>query len=484
MSTAAERLNRPVVAIVAVGVLAALIRLWGLSHPQEMIFDENYYAEAACILIGGSDRECQLTEDAELQFRDQQWDVGSWVHPQLGKWMIAVGEKVFGVNAFGWRVSSAVAGTAVAVIAAVIAQILFGSAIWTFVTGGLVAIESLNVVMSRVALLDVFVELWVALGILFLLLDRRWIERRTPPEHGGVPSPLWRPWRYAAGFAMGAAFSSKWSGVLGLVAAVILTYAWETTRRRREGEVPVGRAFGRAFAQETLGVLLGFALLPALVYLLTWVPWFHHFGWSLSDWWEHQTAMLSYHRSLTELALDAATGTYTPTHPYYSHAWQWLPMIRPVNFYSPSGDGTIRQIIAIGNPAVFWGTIWTIPYALFAWRRKLDWRAGAIAVPFLAQYLPWFFVSRPQFFFYILPATPFMVLAATYSMRDLWGATIVLRDPETGARVESRRHPYRPFVYGYLAVAVALFLWFWPVLTGQELTTTLWRTRIWFQRWG
>src|SRR5262245_50986067 len=118
MSALAMRLNRPIVAIVAVGVLAAVIRLWGLSQPAEMIFDENYYAESACILLGGSDRECQLTEDAELLFRDQQWDVGSWVHPPLGKWMIAMGEKVFGVDAFGWRISSAVAGTAVAVIAA------------------------------------------------------------------------------------------------------------------------------------------------------------------------------------------------------------------------------------------------------------------------------------------------------------------------------------------------------------------------------
>jgi dolichyl-phosphate-mannose--protein O-mannosyl transferase len=482
MSALAERVNRPVVAIVAVGLLAAVVRLWGLSHPPEMIFDENYYAEAACILIGESDRVCQLTEDNELLFREQQWDVGSWVHPPLGKWMIAIGEKAFGVDAFGWRISSAVAGTAVVVIAAVIAQLLFGSVVWTFVTGSLLAIESLNVVMSRVALLDVFVEFWVVLGILFLLLDRRWIGRRTPPEHASAPSPLWRPWRYAAGVAMGAAFASKWSGVMGLLAAVILSYAWETTRRRG-GDAPLGRAFGRAFAQETLGVVVGFALIPLAVYLLTWAPWFHHFGWSLGAWWEHQTAMLAYHRSLTETALDVATNTYTPTHPYYSPAWQWLPMIRPTNFYSPSGDGTIRQILAIGNPMILWGTIWTIPYALIAWRRKRDWRAGAVTVPFLTQYVPWFFVSRPQFFFYVLPATPFMVLAATYTLRDLWSATIVLRDPDTGDRVESRGHPYRPLVWGYVIVAVALFVWFWPVLTGQELTTTLWRTRVWFQRW-
>jgi dolichyl-phosphate-mannose-protein mannosyltransferase len=476
-------MNRPVVAIVAVAAIAAGVRLWGLSHPPGLVFDEFYYAKSACILVGGSDRTCQIQEDAERSFRDSKWDVGSWVHPPLGKWMIALGEKAFGMRPFGWRISSAVAGTATVVVVASIAQLLFGSVLWTFLAGLLLAIESLNVVMARLALLDVFLELWVALGFLFLVLDRRWIGDRSPPRHGGVPSPLWRPWRFAAGLALGAAVSVKWSGAMAIVGAVTLAYAWETSRRRADDDVRLRAAFGRAFTRETLGIAIAFVALPIAVYLIAYAPWFHHFGWSPSDWWENQTAMFRYHRGLTATALDAATGTYTPTHPYYSEAWTWLPMLRPVNLYSPSADGSISQIVAIGNPVIFWGTIWTIPYAVVAWWRTRDWRAGFVSVAFLAQFLPWLVVSRPQFFFYILPATPFMVLAAIYTLRDLHGATIVLRDPASGTRVESTRHPYRPLVWGYVIGAVGLFVWFWPVLTAHDLSLTMWRARIWFRGW-
>ncbi len=65
---------------------------------------------------------------------------------------------------------------------AILAQLLFGSALWTFVAGLLMAVESLNVVLSRSALLDIHLEFWVLAGFLLLLLDRRWIDRRTPPE--------------------------------------------------------------------------------------------------------------------------------------------------------------------------------------------------------------------------------------------------------------------------------------------------------------
>ncbi len=66
------------------------------------------------------------------------------------------------------------------------AQLLFGRPIWTFAAGLLMSVEHLNVVMSRTGLLDVHLEFWVVLGFLCLLLDRRWIDRETPPD----PEPM------------------------------------------------------------------------------------------------------------------------------------------------------------------------------------------------------------------------------------------------------------------------------------------------------
>ena len=264
---------------------------------------------------------------------------------------------------------------------------------------------------------------------------RRWpatlsdLQRVVAARAGAaVAFPLWRPWRFAAGIALGCAFSVKWSGAMAIFAALILSFAWETTRRRRQ-DVSLGRAFARAVRQESLGLFIAFVLLPVAVYFIVYLPWFNHFGWSLKDWWENQTAMLAYHKSLRTTALDTATNTYTPTHPYYSRAWTWLFMLRPVNFYSRDVGADIAQVLAVGNPAIFWASIWAIPFVTVMWRRRGDWRAGFIVLPFLAQFLPWFAVTRPQFFFYVAPLTPFMVLAIAYAMRDLAAATIVLREP-------------------------------------------------------
>jgi len=496
VSALLQRVNKPVIAILAVTAIAAGARFTNLGHPTDLVFDELYYAKAGCILIGESDRVCRVDSHDEHYWRDNKWDVGSWVHPPLGKWMIGMGEKAFGMTPFGWRFSSALVGTITVTLIAVIALLLFGSPLWTFVAGTLLALEHLNVVQSRVALLDVHLEFWVVLGFLFLVLDRRWIGRRTPPEPepeepeaitphragAAVPFPVWRPWRFAAGMAMGAAFSVKWSGATAILGALILSFAWETTRRHR-GQVSRRRAFIRAATQESFGLMIAFLVIPLAVYLVMYLPWFHHFGWSVKAWWENQTAMLDYHRQLKTTALNAATDTYTPTHPYYSRPWTWPFMLRPVNFYFRDLGSNVAQILAVGNPAIFWASVWAVPFVAFMWRRRGDWRAGFVTTALLCQYLPWLVVTRPQFFFYALPLTPFMVLAIVYVLRDLSSATIVLRDPTTGERVESTRHPYLPFVWGYMLVAVGLFLWFWPVLVGSPISRAMWKARVWFRGW-
>jgi len=152
------------VAIVAVTLLAGWLRIVHVSHPSDYVFDEVYYPKAACILVGWSNETCTIDSSDEKYWRTTKWDVGSWVHPPLGKWEIALGIKLFGMRSFGWRISSVIAGTLVVTLTAVMAQLLFGSALWTAVAGLLMAVENLNVVMSRVGLLDIHLEFWMVLA--------------------------------------------------------------------------------------------------------------------------------------------------------------------------------------------------------------------------------------------------------------------------------------------------------------------------------
>jgi len=125
-------INRPVVAVVAVGLIAGVLRFTYLGTPNQRLFDEIYYTKSACIYLGYSNARCDVTSDDEKYWRTDKNDTGAWVHPPLGKWAIAVGVLALGNDPFGWRVPSAIFGTAAVVVLALIIQLLFGSVIWTF----------------------------------------------------------------------------------------------------------------------------------------------------------------------------------------------------------------------------------------------------------------------------------------------------------------------------------------------------------------
>jgi dolichyl-phosphate-mannose-protein mannosyltransferase len=508
MPSVLRRLDRPVVAVLGVTVIAAVIRFAAIDDPHELVFDELYYAKAGCVQVtDASPSTCLVDSGDERFWLENEWDMGSWVHPPLGKLTVGLGIRAFSMSSFGWRFTSAWSGIGVVAVTAMMAQLLFGRPLWTFAAGLLIAVDGLNVVQSRVALLDIHLAFWVSLGFLLLLADRRWIERRPagPTADDAEPasadvetlppapahSPVLRPWRLAAGAAFGAGMAVKWSGAMAIPAAILLTYIWETNRRRSPS-VGAARAFRRTLGLETLGVVVGLAIVPAVVYTLAWIPWFVHFEPSLAEFVQQHRDMWNYHRDLRTTARDAASGSFTPTHGYYSEAWTWIPMLRPVSYFVEDLGPDIRQILAIGNPVLFWGTIWTIPYCAWAWWRTRNWVPGFMVVAFAGLYLPWLFVARPQFFFYAVPLTPFMALAAVYTMRDLAAARLVIRDhatgeiatdPDTGKPAISRRRPYVPFVWGYFAAAIGLFLWMWPILTAGRISDTMWKARVWFRGW-
>ena len=222
MPTAERSYLIPLLVILAIGALAGAIRFTALSRPDHLVFDEIYYGKDGCLYSGGSLETCQVTESAEKYWVEHRDEVGSWVHPPMGKWLISLGIERYGMTPFGWRVSAAVAGTLSVMITAAIAWMLFRSLIWTAASGLLLATESLHVVQSRLALLDIFLCLWVGVGFFLLLVDRS-SKRRHPKR-------LWRPWLWLAGMAFGAAAATKWSGATAMVGALVLAVVWEVTR--------------------------------------------------------------------------------------------------------------------------------------------------------------------------------------------------------------------------------------------------------------
>src|SRR5690625_6794813 len=97
----------------------------------------------------------------------------------VGKWMIAAGMRLLGPDTpWGWRISAAVIGTLSVLLLVRIGRRLFGSNLLGCTAGLLLAVDGVHISLSRISILDIFVQFWVLAGFAALLLDREQYRRR------------------------------------------------------------------------------------------------------------------------------------------------------------------------------------------------------------------------------------------------------------------------------------------------------------------
>jgi dolichyl-phosphate-mannose-protein mannosyltransferase len=448
------------IAIVAIVLGAALLRLVSLGRPIELVFDEIFYARDACWYVIGTENICGIT------------DLASRAHPPLGKWLIGSGIATFGYDPFGWRVAVAVAGTMSVAPVYVLAWRLLrrvvdgrAASVGAIAASGLLATDFLHLVHSRVAMLDAFITLFVIGAMTFVVIDRdRLRERADAPWWWRLT--LGRPWRLLAGVCLGAATATKWSGAYVAPAVIGLVIAWEIAEQRRlVPDAGWWRAVSGAFRREALPtvVLLGFV--PIVVYVASYtgrmpgallaVPWAEGSVWR--GIWDHQQAMLDFH---TTLGGD---------HPYQSPPWSWPLLRRPVAYWFSEEGGMYREIMALGNPFAWWpGLAALVALAVTWWRAQwaLHRPEPVILAAAASTFLPWLILSgdRSQtFLWYFLPTVPFLAIAL--GLLAAWGW-------------QTTRGRVAVAVFGVLIVAS--FVFYLPLLTALPLDPDGWRMRILF----
>jgi dolichyl-phosphate-mannose-protein mannosyltransferase len=456
------------------GTVTAAIRLYDLSYPPDLLFDEAYYPpEARELLEWGHEYNRGYT---------------FIVHPPLGKWMIAAGIHVFGYDSFGWRVPSVVAGTVAVVVLARLARRLTGSTLLGLLAGALLALDGVAFTLSRVGLLDVFLQVFVVSAVACLVVDRDRVRARVraagdAAAGGFALGP--RGWRIAAGVLFGCACAVKWSGVYFLALFAVLSLFWDRAAWREAG---VPRPTLVAARRGLPGALWALAAVPVLTYLASFTGWFlgetsqgRHWAqqnpetavpWvpdALRSLWHQHAEWLRFHNGLS-----------TP-HPWESGPWTWLVNGRPILLWNPqgltdaAGDQVVRYILMVGTPTLWWA----FPPALvwLAWR--LVARRDPAAPLLAAAVASWWGTSflnleRTMFLFYAAPVLPFFVLAVVLVLQDVLG-------PPGAPRW--RRQAGLGVVALYVALVAGTFTFFYPVLTGQPLSHAEWLDRMWFRSW-
>ena len=369
-------------------------------------------------------------------------------HPPLGKELLSLGIRLFGMTPFGWRCMGALFGVAMLPLMWDLLRRMFRDDRVALCGATLLACDFMHLTQTRIATIDSFATLFILL--MYLFLYRYFTEGKL--RHLA-----------ACGVTFGIGAATKWTCLYagaGLGVLWVLHWVFQGVQAHRAGD-------GRRYVRRLLGnigfCLVFFVLVPGMIYYASYYPYgaargLHGAGMYFTREYaaivlENQRFMFTYHSGLVA------------THPYSSRWWQWLLDLRPILYYLSYGDGTVSTIGAFVNPLLCWGGLLALP--VLAYRAaKRDRTALFLLVGYLAQVLPWVFISRLTFEYHYFAATLFLVLALGYVFDRL------------------RQRGSFGIVYAFTAASGALFALFYPVLTGVTISRSYaWNVLKWLPDW-
>ncbi len=412
-------------------------------------------------------------------------------HPPLGKLIISLGIMLFGMVPLGWRFAGTLCGVLMVPLMYAFGKKLFKDGRPAFVTAFLFTFDFMHFVQTRIATIDVYAVFFIILMYYFMYDYYRM---------SFFKQSLWRTFRplLFAGVCLGLGAACKWTALYGALGLAVIFFI--TIFRRLREYVRARRVLQKAgtvtlFGQERQALVykgrevpqrqtleyryrrrhflpnLGktllwcvavFVIIPTLIYYLSYLPILtaekpvNPVGFVIND----QVNMYDYHSRLTA------------GHPFSSSWWQWPFMERPMWYYSGHEQlpaNLVSSIVAFGNPAVWWvGGICLLAAAFIAVYRR-DGRVLFIITAFLSQYLPWIIIPRDlTFIYHFFTAVPFLVFCIVYVLIFM-----------------VNRIPWLKYAaYAYLVSVPALFVLFYPVLSGLAVPKAYMASVLrWFTSW-
>jgi dolichyl-phosphate-mannose-protein mannosyltransferase len=379
-----------------------------LGIPSKPMFDEVHYLPAARAILAGA-RPLNLE------------------HPPLGKELLALGMAVFGDGPLGWRIMPWLFGVAGLFAGMRALWFASGSRFASMAYGALLVTGFPLLVESRIAMLDVFMVglVLVALWQFAAALRENETARRRLP---------------VAGAALGLAMAAKWNAV---PMAVLPGLAFAGLRLRQAGwrALVVHRAPPIAWVS-LAEAALWLGVLPLLAYAAAFWPL-----WLLPHDPSGPAGLIGLHREMLQLQHQQL-----PAHPYQSVWWQWVIDWRAIWYLYEPVDGAQRGVMLIGNPLTMWLGLPALAWCGWMGATRGRYDAVAVAVLYLASLGLWLVAGKNvQFYYHYFLPSCFLLAALALALAELW----------------QRGWRWPPLLA--LAGAIALFAYFYPILTAAVL---------------
>jgi dolichyl-phosphate-mannose-protein mannosyltransferase len=407
MNDAPSHPRDPIGWCVAIALAFFGLTLIRLGIPSKAYFDEIHYLPAARALLDGS----------------------AWLnreHPLLGKEILAGSMALFGDHPWSWRVPSALA-SAIALFASM--RALWFASCRRFATVGyglLLASGFFLFVHARIAMLDAFMIALLAVAFWQCAAAVR------EPEHGRRSLAI-------GGIALGLAIAAKWNAIplaplpgLAFLAVRLHSAGWRGLTTHRGAPVPGVRL---AEAALWLGVV------PLAVYALTFYPAY------LVAPEVAGRGIIGIH----EMMVQMQESVLKP-HPYQSVWTDWVIDRRAIWYLYEPVDGAQRGVLLIGNPLTMLAGLPALAWCAWAGLRRQRWDALAVAIIYAASLGLWIVAPKPIQFYYHYFAPSMALLAALALSLD-----------------ELRRRDWHLAAWGMIAGSLAMFSWFYPILSSAPL---------------
>lgn len=423
-----------------------------IDHLSGSYFDEIYYTRTAYEYING----LPTYENT---------------HPPFGKVLISLSARILGTTPFGFRFAGALFGVLMLPFMYLLGRNITKNRFLGGFVCFLFAFDFMHFAQTRLTTIDVFVTFFIIVMYYFM---ERYLSFNF---YDTALKKTWLPLG-ACGIAFGFGIASKWTGAYAGAGLAILFFSHLLLRYReyRYAKLsPKGstngishkyiiRSFPEHATKTILFCILFFVVIPFTIYLLSYLPFVDSYRPGLFErMLKNQETMFSYHS-----ALEA-------THPYSSAWYDWPLMKRPIFYFSKILEGNMRQgISSFGNPLVWWAGIPAFLYMLYLAIMKKKGTATFLCVAYLAQFLPWTLVSRCTFIYHYFPSVPFLALMIGY-------AFLQLKETDFGKK---HTKGFYLMVGGYALVAFILFLLFYPILSGQPISSEYVADVLrWFDSW-
>lgn len=459
-----------------------------ISHLNSAYFDEIYFSRSAYEYIHGI-------------------DTMEWVHPPLGKLLMAIPILIFGMNTFSYRLMGTLAGMLMIPVIYILAKKIFKKTKWAALAGILMTFDTFHFTQTRMGTVDSFLVLFIMLSALFMYnyiqLDKDEPLKKKLKQLG------------LSGLFIGCAISTKWTGLYaGLALAITffvdLFYKYSDKRKKIDnnqitkvilaflfilGIVPIiiyymtllfstmsnattftlvyyitallvfltvliikllkkDKKLGKLF----IACFIFFIVIPVIIYILCYMLFpnvVNYYDNSITGIIKQIKDMYTYHSTLTE------------GHPFSSSWYTWPVMYKPVWYYVGYFGGNVKStIVAIGNPAIWWFGILSSIYLLFASILKKKKKYLFILVFILCTWLTYAFIGRAMFMYHYFPTLPFIILANVALVKWI-----------------TKKIKSNSFYIFYIAVVILLFLVFYPVASGMVTTTDYIDALKWFKSW-